>query len=65
MPYCDLKAIELAQRYFPPGVVQVLIGDDSLGPQLSARSDIDKIGFTGSTATGKRVMQGLHWNRES
>ncbi|KAH6665009.1 Aldehyde/histidinol dehydrogenase [Halenospora varia] len=56
-PYCGLKAIELAQRYFPPGVVQVLSGDDSLGPKLSARSDIDKISFTGSTATGKRVME--------
>jgi acyl-CoA reductase-like NAD-dependent aldehyde dehydrogenase len=56
-PYCGLKAIELAQRYFPPGVIQALSGDDRLGPQLSARSDIHKISFTGSTATGKRVME--------
>jgi acyl-CoA reductase-like NAD-dependent aldehyde dehydrogenase len=56
-PYCGLKAIELAQRYFPPGVIQALSGDDSLGPQLTARSDIHKISFTGSTATGKRVME--------
>jgi acyl-CoA reductase-like NAD-dependent aldehyde dehydrogenase len=56
-PYCGLKPIELAQRDFPPRVVQVLSSDHSLGPQLSAPPDIDKISFTGSTATGKRVME--------
>lgn len=35
-PYCDLKLGELAQQYFPPGVVQVLSGDDNLGPWLTA-----------------------------
>jgi acyl-CoA reductase-like NAD-dependent aldehyde dehydrogenase len=56
-PYSGLKVCELAQQFFPPGVIQALSGDDSLGPQLTARSDIDKISFTGSTATGKRVME--------
>ncbi|CAL5873715.1 uncharacterized protein PFLUO_LOCUS7997 [Penicillium psychrofluorescens] len=55
-PYCDLKLAELATRFFPPGVVQCLSGDDSLGPMLTEHPDIDKISFTGSTATGKRVM---------
>lgn len=49
--------MELAQQFFPPGVVQVLSGDDSLGPWLTEHADVDKISFTGSTATGKRVMQ--------
>lgn len=54
-PYTALKLAELAIPCFPPGVVQVLGGDDSLGPWMTAHEGIDKISFTGSTATGKRV----------
>jgi len=56
-PYCNLKLVELAQQFFPPGVVQVLSGDDNLGPWLTAHPGVDKISFTGSTATGKKVME--------
>jgi acyl-CoA reductase-like NAD-dependent aldehyde dehydrogenase len=49
--------VELAQSFFPPGVAQALSGDESLGPRLTEHPDIDKISFTGSTATGKKVMQ--------
>ncbi|KAH7014164.1 aldehyde dehydrogenase [Microdochium trichocladiopsis] len=56
-PYCNLKLAELAQQFFPPGVVQALSGDDNLGPWLTAHEGIDKVSFTGSTATGKLVMQ--------
>lgn len=56
-PYCGLKLVEIGQKFFPPGVLQVLSGDDSLGPQLTAHPGIDKIAFTGSTATGKKVME--------
>lgn len=55
-PYCDLKLGELAQNFFPPGVVQVLSGDDNLGPWLTSHPGPKKISFTGSTATGKLVM---------
>ncbi|KAL1966038.1 hypothetical protein VTN77DRAFT_4978 [Rasamsonia byssochlamydoides] len=56
-PYCGLKLVELAQRFFPPGVVQSLSGDDNLGPWLTSHPGIDKISFTGSTTTGKLVLQ--------
>lgn len=56
-PYCDLKLGELAQQFFPPGVVQVISGDDNLGPWLTAHPGPDKISFTGSTVTGKKVME--------
>lgn len=56
-PYCGLKLGELAQQFFPPGVFQVLNGDDQLGPWMTAHSGIDKISFTGSIATGKKVIQ--------
>lgn len=54
-PYTALKIGELAAQCFPPGVVQVLSGGDDLGPAIVAHSDIDKISFTGSTVTGKKV----------
>lgn len=61
-PYCGIKIAELAQRFFPPGVVQVLSGGDDLGPMLTAHPGIDKISFTGSTATGKKVMESASKN---
>ncbi|RAH46665.1 aldehyde dehydrogenase family protein [Aspergillus brunneoviolaceus CBS 621.78] len=56
-PYGGLKLVELAQSFFPPGVVQSLSGDDSLGPWMTSHPGLDKISFTGSTATGKRVLR--------
>jgi acyl-CoA reductase-like NAD-dependent aldehyde dehydrogenase len=55
-PYCGLKLAELAAQCFPPGVVQALGGADDLGPMITEHPGIDKISFTGSTLTGKRVM---------
>ena len=54
-PYCDLKLGELGMSIFPPGVFQVLSGDDNLGPWLTEHPDVDMINFTGSIPTGKRV----------
>jgi acyl-CoA reductase-like NAD-dependent aldehyde dehydrogenase len=56
-PYTALKLVELCQQIFPPGVVQVLGGDDKLGPMLTAHPGIAKISFTGSIATGKKIME--------
>lgn len=49
--------VEIAQQVFPEGLVQALGGDNSLGPKLVDHPDIHKISFTGSIATGKKVMQ--------
>lgn len=56
-PYSALKLVELAQGFFPPGVLQVLSGDDNLGPWLTSHPDVDRVSFTGSSSTGKLVMQ--------
>lgn len=43
---------------FPPGVVNVISGKGSLaGDVLTHHMDVDKIGFTGSTAVGKKIME--------
>ncbi len=47
---------ELCQAILPPGVVNVICDENELGPALTAHPDIAKISFTGSTATGKKVM---------
>lgn len=56
-PLCALKLGELARDILPPGVLNVLSGDDALGPLFSAHPGFAKISFTGSTAVGKRVME--------
>lgn len=56
-PYTALKLGELAAKIFPRGVVNVLSGEEDLGPMLTAHPGVAKISFTGSLATGKKVMQ--------
>jgi acyl-CoA reductase-like NAD-dependent aldehyde dehydrogenase len=55
-PLCTLRLGELMRDLFPPGVVSILAGGDELGAQMTAHPGIDKISFTGSVATGKKVM---------
>lgn len=55
-PLATLRLGEIAADLFPPGVLNVLCGGDALGPMLTAHPGIAKVAFTGSTATGRRVM---------
>jgi acyl-CoA reductase-like NAD-dependent aldehyde dehydrogenase len=56
-PYTSLKFVELAQEILPPGVLSVVGGNNELGAAMCLHPDIAKISFTGSTATGKKVME--------
>ncbi|TYK58092.1 aldehyde dehydrogenase family protein [Pseudomonas synxantha] len=56
-PLTALKLGELINQVLPAGVLNVVSGGDELGPWISAHPDIDKVSFTGSTATGRRVME--------
>lgn len=56
-PYTNLKLVEIASGIFPPGVIQALSGGDDLGPMLTEHAGIDKVSFTGSSFTGKKVME--------
>jgi acyl-CoA reductase-like NAD-dependent aldehyde dehydrogenase len=55
-PLCTLKIAALLREVFAPGVLNVVAGGDELGEWMTAHPGIDKISFTGSVATGKKVM---------
>ena len=55
-PLSTLRLVELMNQVLPPGVINVVTGDAAVGEHMTAHPGIDKIVFTGSVATGKRVM---------
>lgn len=55
-PVSALLLGEIARAHLPAGLVSVLSGGDELGPWITGHPGIDKISFTGSTATGRRVL---------
>lgn len=55
-PLTTLLFGELCQAILPAGVVNIVCDENELGPALTAHPDIAKISFTGSTATGKKVL---------
>jgi len=61
-PLCTLWFGELAQQVLPPGVLNILSGDNDLGQAITEHPAIGKIAFTGSTATGRKVMQSAATN---
>lgn len=56
-PLTTLRIGELMREALPAGVLNVISGGDALGPKLTAHPGIDKISFTGSSATGQAVMR--------
>ncbi len=58
-PETALDAFLLAEAVldagFPPGVVNIVPGDASVGEHLVAHPGVDKVAFTGSTAAGRRI----------
>src|SRR6185312_11097418 len=55
-PLTTLRLGELCADVFPPGVVNVIADLNDLGNALTGHADVAKVAFTGSTATGKKVM---------
>lgn len=56
-PLATLKLGELARDILPAGVLNVISGGDALGPWMTSHPGFGKISFTGSTQTGRRVME--------
>ena len=58
-PLSTLRMVELMNEVLPKGVINVVSSDDqseNIGGAMSAHPDIRKIVFTGSCATGSKVM---------
>lgn len=57
-PLTALKLGELICDLVPAGVVNFITDANDLGAPLTAHPDVRKVSFTGSTATGAKVMAG-------
>ncbi|MCW6533039.1 MULTISPECIES: aldehyde dehydrogenase family protein [Sphingomonas] len=55
-PLTTLLLGEICRELLPPGVVNVICDQNDLGARLTGHPDVAKVAFTGSTATGKKVM---------
>lgn len=55
-PLTTLLFGELASAILPPGVLNVITDQNDLGGALTQHPDVAKVAFTGSTATGRKVM---------
>ncbi|GGM44004.1 aldehyde dehydrogenase family protein [Microbacterium saperdae] len=56
-PLSVLALAEIYNRHLPDGVLTVISGDREVGAAIAAHPDLDKIMFTGSTATGRRIVE--------
>lgn len=56
-PLTMLRIGAVLKDVFPAGVLNIITGGDALGPKMTAHPGFAKISFTGSTTTGKLVMQ--------
>ncbi len=59
-PWTSLDAFMIAQAAeeagLPPGVLNVITGGAEVGDELTGSPMVDMVTFTGSTATGRRIM---------
>ncbi|MBF4616012.1 aldehyde dehydrogenase family protein [Curtobacterium sp. VKM Ac-1376] len=56
-PLSVLALAEVYNRHLPEGVLSVIVADRGIGSALTKHPDVDKIMFTGSTATGRRIVE--------
>lgn len=55
-PLTTLMFGELCRDVLPAGVFNIICDENDLGAALSSHPDVAKVSFTGSTATGKKVL---------
>jgi acyl-CoA reductase-like NAD-dependent aldehyde dehydrogenase len=56
-PLTTLRLGELIKDLVPAGVVNILSGGNEAGAHLVSHPDVAKVTFTGSTATGRKIME--------
>lgn len=56
-PLTTLRLGELFKDVVPAGVVNILSGGNEAGARLVSHPDVAKITFTGSTGTGRKIME--------
>lgn len=56
-PIATLEMVRLMNQALPPGVLNTVTGDGRIGGSLTSHPDINKIMFTGSEATGRRIIE--------
>jgi aldehyde dehydrogenase (NAD+)/phenylacetaldehyde dehydrogenase len=57
-PLTALRVAEIAREVgFPPGVLSVVTGDGSTGAALASHPAVAKVAFTGSTETGRKILE--------
>ena len=59
-PYTPLTTLRMGALFadiLPPGVLNIISGGDELGAWMTNHSGIQKVTFTGSVATGKKVAR--------
>ena len=56
-PVATSRFVALANTVLPAGVLNLVHGDSEVGSAISSHPGIEKIIFTGSTATGKKIME--------
>jgi len=55
-PVSTVMLGEIIKDIVPPGLVSILVDNNELGAKITSHPGIAKISFTGSIATGKKVM---------
>ncbi|WP_319003278.1 aldehyde dehydrogenase family protein [Celeribacter naphthalenivorans] len=62
-PLSAMRFVEICRKAgIPDGVVNIVTGDGKVGSALVDHGDVDKIGFTGSTATGQAIVRAAAGN---
>lgn len=56
-PLSVLAMVELMNEELPAGVLTAISGDREVGARLASHPDVDKVMFTGSTATGRKIIE--------
>jgi acyl-CoA reductase-like NAD-dependent aldehyde dehydrogenase len=57
VPETGALLIQILQSALPPGVLQLVQGDGSVGAQLVSDPQVAMIAMTGSSATGQKILQ--------